>query len=179
MTLGKLLNFSEIQFSHLSNEGNSRTHLIGLLWRLNVTLCVRVYIYGILLNINKKGNLAICDNMDGPWRRYANCNKSDRKTSNVWSHLHVESKQQQQQNKNKQTNNELMVTENRLVVARGGAMMKERGVLRMGGGQNGWREGVKRYKLPAIKQICHGYVMYTMGAIVNNTVLYIWKLLRE
>ena len=38
----------------------------------------------------------------------------------------------------------------------------------------GWGEksekGVKRYKLPVIKQISHGGVMYSMVTEVNNTV---------
>lgn len=52
---------------------------------------VCVYIYGILLNINKKeGNLAICGNTDGPWRRYAYCNETGKQIMYDRSnHLHL------------------------------------------------------------------------------------------
>lgn len=32
-------------------------------------------------------------------------------------------------------------------------------------------EGSKRYKLSARKQVSHGYVMYSIGHIVNNIVM--------
>ena len=35
-----------------------------------------VYIYNGILFSHKKENLAICDNMDGPWGHYAKWNKS-------------------------------------------------------------------------------------------------------
>ena len=40
-------------------------------------------------------------------------------------------------------------------------------------------KGIKRYKFPVIKEISHGNVMHSMAIIANNTVMYIWKLLRE
>ena len=40
---------------------------------------------------NKKGNSAICNNMDGPWEHYAKWNRSD-KYKYHWSHLYVEHK---------------------------------------------------------------------------------------
>ena len=47
--------------------------------------------------IKKEGDLVICYNIDGPWVYYAKWNKSNReKTSSVWSHLYVESKNQNQ-----------------------------------------------------------------------------------
>lgn len=39
----------------------------------------------------KKGNLIICDNIDGPWGHYAKRNQG--KVNIIWSHLHVESKE--------------------------------------------------------------------------------------
>ena len=42
---------------------------------------------------------------------------------------------------------------------------------------NGWRL-TENYKLPIVR-ISSGNVMYSMVTIVNNTVLYIWKVLRE
>lgn len=41
-----------------------------------------------------------------------------------------------------------------------------------------WGNGVKSYKLP-IKNKCHVNVNYSMVTTINNTVLYILKLLRE
>ena len=64
----------------------------------------------------KSRNLAICDEMDGPWGYYAMWNKSDKERPNtVWFHLYVESKKQT----NEQTKHKLIDTENRLVVTRG------------------------------------------------------------
>ena len=34
-----------------------------------------------------------------------------------------------------------------------------------------WVKEVKRYKLPVIKLISHGYIMYSVVTIVNNTLL--------
>ena len=42
-----------------------------------------------------------------------------------------------------------------------------------------WAKGVKRYKFPVINYISHGFVTYSMGTTVNNTVLHIQKWLRE
>ena len=36
----------------------------------------------------KEWNLAICDNMNGPWGYYAKWNKSEKDTK--WSHLYLE-----------------------------------------------------------------------------------------
>ena len=64
-----------------------------------------------------------------------------------------------------------MVTQNRLVIARCGDRVKE------WGGE--WEKWVKEVKsMNSSYKVNHGYVMYTMRAIVNNTVLYILKLLR-
>ena len=76
----------------------------------------------------------------------------------------MESKIKSIQNKTK-----LIDTENRLEAARGGNGERV--------GEKG--EEVKRHKLPAIKQICHENLMYSTVTIINNTVLDIWKLLRE
>lgn len=59
-----------------------------------------------------------------------------------------------------------MVTENRLVIARRGDRVEEQG-----GEQEKWVKEVKSTN--SSYKVNHGYVMYTMGAIVNNTVLYI------
>ena len=48
---------------------------------------------GILLNHKKEQNFAMCSNIDGFGRHFANWNKSDRERQNtVWHHLHVVSK---------------------------------------------------------------------------------------
>ena len=57
---------------------------------------------------------------------------------------------------------------NRLEVASGGFW----------GGQNG-RWGSKGTKLPSVKYTTPGDVKDNMVSIVNNRVLYMWKLLRE
>ena len=80
---------------------------------------------------------------------------SQRNTNNVWSHLHMGSKKTQKTNWNRNS---------RLVVAGGG------GVGEMGEG---------RYKLPVLGLINSADVMYSMATTANNTLLYIWKLLRE
>ena len=46
---------------------------------------------GILFLFEKEGNLAICDNMDGPRGHCTKWNKSD-KTNTAWYHLYVDSK---------------------------------------------------------------------------------------
>ena len=78
---------------------------------------------------------------------------SQRKTNTVY-HLHVESKKY----------SKLVNTENRLAVAWG----------YMGVGKVG--EGGQRDKLPVISP---GDITYNTVTIVNNTLLYVWKLLRE
>ena len=40
-----------------------------------------------------------------------------------------------------------------------------------------WVKGIKRYRL--IKKISHGDTVYNTVTLVNNTVLYTWKLLRN
>ena len=50
----------------------------------------------VLFTHSKEWNLAICDNMDGPWRCYAKWNKTEK--DNVQSKKHVQSKKQQKQN---------------------------------------------------------------------------------
>ena len=78
------------------------------------------------------------------------------KTNTVWSHLYVESKK-----------TELIETENSLVVARGGSWeVNERS-------EGGWRVQTFRY------EISPRDVMYSTATKVNNTILFIWKLLRE
>ena len=57
-----------------------------------------------------------------------------------------------------------MDTENRLVIARGGDRVKE-----WGGERAKWAKEVK--SMNSSYRVNHGHVMYTMGAIVNNTVL--------
>ena len=66
----------------------------------------------------KEGNSAVCDYMDGPWGYYRKRKKSDRDTFILSSHWYMASI-----NKNKTNNKnypELIGTENRRVVARGG-----------------------------------------------------------
>lgn len=52
------------------------------------------------------------------------------------------------------------------------------------GGYEGWEVGswvkvVKGYKLPIFKWVISGTVMHNVITIANNTLLYIWKLLKE
>ena len=42
-----------------------------------------------------------------------------------------------------------------------------------GEGWWGWTKGVKKYKLPIIREISSWAVMYSTMTVVNNTVLYI------
>ena len=77
-----------------------------------------------LLFSHKKGNLAICNQMDGPWQVYAKWNQT--KTNTVCSHWYVDAK------KNFLNTD----TEDRLVVVRG----------RVGAGEQ-WVKGLKRYYL--------------------------------
>ena len=66
-----------------------------------------VYINTMEYYLAPKRNLAICNNMDGPRGYYAKWSKSEQ--TNLWFHLHVESKKQ----------NRLIDTGNKLVVIRG------------------------------------------------------------
>ena len=75
---------------------------------------------GFLFSHKNEKNLAICDNMDGSWGHYANCNKSDRERQISMISLILEIKIKK---KKKQTH-----TEDGLMVARG----KEWGVGEMG-----------------------------------------------
>ena len=62
---------------------------------------------------------------------------------------------------------EFIKTENRIVIAKGEVW----GVAEMG--EDGQKVQNFRYKISS------GNVMYCMVSIVNNAILYIWKLLRE
>lgn len=65
----------------------------------------------------KKGNLYVCDSVDGSWRHYAKWIKSESMINTMWFHLYVESKNKQKHNKK---------WAHGLVVARGeGEMGKE------------------------------------------------------
>lgn len=61
----------------------------------------------------------------------------------------------------------LTETENRLVVVRGRA------------GDEGLGEGGHKVQTSGVRWLSPGDGVYSMVTIVNNTVLYIWKLLRE
>ena len=66
------------------------------------------------------------------------------------------------QQMNKQKRNKLTGTENKLMVARGE-------------GKGRWAKKVqenKRHKLPVVKEISPGHVMYSLVIIVNNTLLH-------
>ena len=97
-------------------------------------------------------NFAICANMDRLGENYA---KSERERQIVYDLTYMWNL------KSKQTN-KLMDPRKQI----GGYQRKSGELNEMG-------EGVKKYKLPSIKQISHGDVMYSMGTIVNNSVLYI------
>lgn len=61
-------------------------------------------------------------------------------------------------------------------------LIKTEGRLVVGGGAGGlwkWVKVVKWYKLPVIRWVSSGGVMYNMGTIVGNAALYTWKLLGE
>ena len=64
----------------------------------------------------KRGNLAICEHMDGPWGHSAMWSKSYRERP-IWSHPYVGSLKKKKEIKNWKT--ELIDTQNRLAVARG------------------------------------------------------------
>ena len=104
--------------------------------------------------IKKEGNPAICDNMDGPWGHYAKWNKSDKERQILYELTYIWNLKK----KNHQTHRYREQTD---------------GCQRWGGGRGGeMGEGGQRYKLPVIS-------LDSMVTIVNNTELYIWKLLRE
>ena len=76
------------------------------------------------------------------------------KTNTIQFHLHMESKKQDKT----ETDSD---TESKLVAARGAGCGKL--------GETG--EGIKKYKLPVIKQISHEDVRYSIGNTVNNIVI--------
>ena len=88
---------------------------------------------------------------------------SQRKTNTIWSYLYVESKKGK-----KKQNKELIDTENWLIVARGRV----------------WRvdemsEGDQNIQISSYKMAKSWEIMYSMVTIINNTILHIWKLLKE
>ena len=48
-----------------------------------------------------------------------------------------------------------------------------------GGGWANWVKVVKRHKLPGIRWISSGAAIYSRVITVNNTILYIWNLVRK
>ena len=89
--------------------------------------------HNLVITKKKKWIPAICDNMHGPWRYYAQWNRW-RKTNSTWFHSYVESKKIEQTDQRKK----LINTEIRLVVTRGEGMegkMGKRGQLH----SNGWK----------------------------------------
>ena len=115
---------------------------------------------GILYSHNKLGNSSIYNNMDGPCGNHAKWSTLDRKKKNtVWSHLYAESQKIK-----------LIETKDKSVVTRGGGS---------GRGWAKWVKVVKGDKIAVIRWISSGDVMHSMVTVVNITVLYILKLLRE
>ena len=74
---------------------------------------------GILSSHSKEWNLAICENMDGPWGHYAKWNKSDRERQMPYDLVFMW-KLKNKTNIQRTNQPKLIDTENRLVVARGG-----------------------------------------------------------
>ena len=111
----------------------------------------------ILLSLEKEQSFAIC-HVDGTWGHYAKWNKSDRKgqvlhdVTYMWTLKGGKKTSSQEQRKD---------------------LLPEAGVGRWAK----WLKGVKRYKLPIISK--SRWYMYSMVTIVKNTVLPIWKLLKN
>ena len=55
-----------------------------------------IYTQWILLSHKKGQNLAICDNMGGPWGYYANWNKSDKDRQTPYASTHMWNKNPKQ-----------------------------------------------------------------------------------
>ena len=116
----------------------------------------------ILFTCKKERNLVIWDNTDGTWGYYAKWSMLGREREISYGLTYMWNLKTK--TKPKQYKIELIDTENRLVVARGG---------------EGWAKqvkGIKRYKPSIIKEISHGDVMYSMMIIVSNIILHVWKL---
>ena len=92
--------------------------------------------------------------MNGPWRHYADISQT--KTNPIWSHLHVESlKKEDQAHKCREWIS--------------GCQTRTSGEM---------DEGGQKIQTSSYK-VSDGHVMCSVAAIVNNTSLPIWKLLRE
>ena len=114
--------------------------------------------WNILNEINKKKEILPCDNMDETWGHCSKWNKSDRTRQQIpWDLTYVWG-------------------EKKTHTCRIWWLSERQG---QNVGWTKWVKGVKRYKLPFIKWRSHRNIMYSMVIIFNNTVLLIWKLLRE
>ena len=115
---------------------------------------------------SKEGNLAIYDNMDGPWWPYARWNQSERERQIPYDLTYLCNLKQTEAIK-------LKGTENRYAVAKGRSMggqvdkMGKRGQI------------VQTVYTNSIKWISRVPITYSMVTIVNNTLLHIWKLPRD
>ena len=101
-------------------------------------VCIYTYIYTYIYThtyiykvIKKEWNLAICDNMDGPWGHYAKWNKSAKERQIPYDLIYMQNLNQKQKHK-------LINTEKMLPEAGGGEWAKCMKV-------------DKRYKLPVKK----------------------------
>ena len=103
----------------------------------------------------KKWNHDICDNMDGPWNITSSEISQTEKDKYCIISFICEILSQIHRNRD----------ENGVY----------QGLWDMGNGEI----LVKGYKLPVIRQLSSEDLMYSMGTIVKNTILYFWKFLRE
>ena len=121
-------------------------------------------IYDYYSATKKEENIAICDNMDGPWRYYAKWKKPDRERQISHNVTHIWNLRK---NTHTNKNPKLINPERRLVVARG-----------TGWGMGKMDEAHQRHKLQAVKWMSW-VAIDSMVTTANNVVLYISKLLRE
>ena len=85
---------------------------------------------------------------------------SQTRTIMVWVHLYVKPKKQNKWTNKKQNRNKTIDTRNKLVVPGG-----------VGEGMGEIGEGIKRHRLPVIRQMSHRAVMHSIGNLVNNIVI--------
>ena len=93
--------------------------------------------------------------MDGLWRQYAKWNRLDRARQVLYDFSYKWNFLKSWTHRNRVWNS---------------------GYQRLGSGENG-EMLVKVYKFPVITWASSGYMMYIRMTIINNTVLYTWKLL--
>ena len=112
--------------------------------------------YNGIIFSHKKGNFAIWYNTVGPWGHYAKWNKSE-ENNTIRSHSEPESNKERTHSYKEEID---------------GCQRKGLGMGEIGkGGQKAQNSSYKTNR--------SWYEMYSLVTIVNNTVFFIWKLLRE